>query len=132
MSMIVAVAADLSDPPQQSLMLGQRASSHTVCRFNPRRSDFIFLKFVLLGMGVCNQVGRRLCSFWRPGGPTSTVREDSEELDMKSEKVGPLARRSLKEARELLEESVGGREGAAVANGRDGMNEDRENTDCET
>lgn len=51
---------------------------------------------------------------------------------MKSEKVGPLARRSLKEARELLEESVGGREGAAVANGRDGMNEDRENTDCET
>lgn len=44
MSIIVAVAADLPElPPQQSEMLGQRASSQTVCRFSPRRSDFIFL-----------------------------------------------------------------------------------------
>ena len=43
MSMMVAVAADLSSPPQQSLMFGHRASSQTVCRFRPRRSAFIFL-----------------------------------------------------------------------------------------
>lgn len=43
MSMMVAVAAALSEPPQQSEMLGQRASSQTVWRFRPRRSFLICL-----------------------------------------------------------------------------------------
>ena len=42
-SMMVAVAAFRSLPPQHSEMLGHRASSHTVCRPSPRRSDLIFL-----------------------------------------------------------------------------------------
>lgn len=42
-NMIVAVAALLLDPPQQSLMLGHRASSHTVCKPRPLKSCLIFL-----------------------------------------------------------------------------------------
>src|SRR6266480_7115021 len=42
-NIIVAVAALLSLPPQQSEIFGHRASSQTVCKFNPRRSFLIFL-----------------------------------------------------------------------------------------
>src|SRR5690606_21993070 len=40
-NMIVAVAAALLDPPQQSLILGHLASSQTVWRFKPRRSSLM-------------------------------------------------------------------------------------------
>ncbi|ANB13730.1 hypothetical protein AWJ20_4674 [Sugiyamaella lignohabitans] len=39
-NMIVAVALDLSEPPQHSPIFGHLASSQTVCSFNPRRSSF--------------------------------------------------------------------------------------------
>lgn len=102
--MIVAVAAFLLLPPQQSEMLGQRASSQTVCRFRPRRSDLIFLKLSLDGMGVLSHEGRRVWVRLRPGGPTSTVRSSrASEADRggssaltKSLKEGPVLRRSLK------------------------------------
>lgn len=42
MSMMVAVAADLEEPPQQSEMFGQRASSQTVCN--------IFSDYPTIGM----------------------------------------------------------------------------------
>ena len=41
-TMMVAVASPLS-PPQHCPMLGQRASSHTVCNLSPRRSCLILL-----------------------------------------------------------------------------------------
>ena len=62
--MIVAVAAlrpSASDtpsfPPQQSPMLGQRASSQTVCRLSPRRSFLIFEKEEPFGMLVFRKDG---------------------------------------------------------------------------
>jgi hypothetical protein len=95
---MVAVAADFSDPPQQSEMLGHRASSHTVCRFNPRRSFLIRLKLSPTGTGVFSHSGRRVISFFLPGGPTSAVRSSSASegsrgsawgLLTKSENDGP-------------------------------------------
>lgn len=106
---MVAVAAALSDPPQQSEMLGQRASSHTVCRFSPRRSCLMDLRFGLLpgeGRGVCSQEGRRVISFCLPlpGLPTRAVRgcwegegegEGSVGGEVKSKREGPALRRSV-------------------------------------
>ena len=127
MSIIVAVAADLSLPPQQSEMLGHRASSHTVCRFKPRRSDLIFLKFSLFGMGVLSHAGRRVISFCLPAGPTRAVRSsrasegesEVEGLETKEERLGPLLRRSWKVVRGRgLEGGFVGGEGTAVAKAR--------------
>lgn len=72
-NMIVAVAADLLLPPQQSEILGHRASSHTVCKFKPRRSFLIFLYDELSGMGVLSHSGRRVICFCLPFGPTRAV-----------------------------------------------------------
>jgi hypothetical protein len=97
--MIVAVAADLELPPQQSEILGQRASSQTVWRFRPRRSFLMRLKLGELGMGVLSQEGRRVISFFLPAGPTRAVLRayasdgSSGALlppETKSEKAGPV------------------------------------------
>ena len=102
---MVAVAAALLLPPQQSLMLGQRASSQTVCKFRPRRSFLMRLKLSLAGMGVLSQEGRRVWDLLRPAGPIwtvwsawfeSMVRSSSGGFWRKSEKEGPVLRRSLK------------------------------------
>ena len=76
MSMMVAVAVDLEDPPQQSEMLGQRASSQTVCRFRPRRSRLIEAREEDLegsGAGVLSQGGRRVWDLLWDLGPMRTV-----------------------------------------------------------
>jgi hypothetical protein len=89
--MIVAVALDLSEPPQQSPIFGHRALSQTcinggfggdipVCKFNPRRSFLILAKFPPAGMGRFSQSGRRL----DPGIDVGSV-----ESARKSEKEGP-------------------------------------------
>lgn len=100
--MIVAVAADLSLPPQQSPMLGQRASSHTVCRFRPLKSDFSLLKFVPVGMEVLSHVGSGVCagllrgfdadSGWEgdePSSRDSDILSFGSGLDRKSPNDGP-------------------------------------------
>ena len=63
-TMIVAVAAlrpsaslTPSLPPQQSPMFGHRASSHTVCRFRPRRSFLSLAKEAPVGMLVLRYDG---------------------------------------------------------------------------
>ena len=127
MSMIVAVAALLSDPPQQSLMFGHRASSQTVCRLSPRRSRFMDLYCSLFGMGVWSQEGRRVISFCLPAGPTKAVRISGTSFsggeDVKSENEGPALRRSRKVVGGRRVVEVGGAAGSvgsetAVANGR--------------
>ena len=72
-SMIVAVAALLELPPQQSEMFGHRASSQTVCRLRPRRSFLIFLKLSFAGIGVLSHSGSRVMVLFRPSGPTVAV-----------------------------------------------------------
>ena len=72
-NIIVAVAALLSLPPQHSPMFGHFASSQTVCRFKPRKSFLIFLKFSLEGIGVLSHDGSRVIVFLRPSGPTWAV-----------------------------------------------------------
>ena len=72
-SMIVAVAADLELPPQQSDMFGHRASSQTVCRLRPRKSAFIFLYDGPSGIGVFSHKGNLVISFFLPLGPTNAV-----------------------------------------------------------
>jgi hypothetical protein len=61
--MMVAVAvfrpSDEVFPPQQSPILGHRASSHTVCKFSPRKSFFILLKDSPEGTDVLRYVGSR-------------------------------------------------------------------------
>lgn len=61
--MMVAVAvfrpSDEVFPPQQSPILGHRASSHTVCKFSPRKSFFILLKDSPEGIDVLRYVGNR-------------------------------------------------------------------------
>jgi len=67
-TIIVAVAKRLDSasdvpsfapPPQQSPMLGHRASSHTVCSPNPRRSFLILAKDSPLGIEVLRWDGSR-------------------------------------------------------------------------
>jgi len=62
--MIVAVAALRPSasvapglPPQQSPMLGHRASSHTVCNFSPLRSFLMFVKEAPVGIEVLRYEG---------------------------------------------------------------------------
>lgn len=123
--MIVAVAADLSLPPQQSEILGHRASSQTVCRFKPRRSFLIFLYDELSGMGVFNHEGKRVICFCLPLGPTRAVFNwyASEGLrggslpEMNSSKEGPVL--SLSEKMVLIGRTCGvevGTSSVAVAN----------------
>ncbi len=64
--MIVAVAEFLPSasvapffPPQQSPMLGHRASSHTVCNPRPLKSFLILLNDAPDGMEVLRYDGRR-------------------------------------------------------------------------
>ena len=59
---MVAVAVFRPDevfPPQQSPILGHRASSHTVCKLSPRRSFFILLNDTPEGIDVLRYVGNR-------------------------------------------------------------------------
>lgn len=56
--MIVAVASPFA-PPQHCPMLGHRASSHTVCRFSPRRSRLILLYDAEVGTDVLRYAGSR-------------------------------------------------------------------------
>lgn len=56
--MIVAVASPLS-PPQHCPIFGHRASSHTVCRFSPRRSFLILLYEADVGTLVFKYFGNR-------------------------------------------------------------------------
>lgn len=61
LTIMVAVAvfrpsARLS-PPQQSPILGHRASSHTVCKLSPRRSFLILLKEAPDGIEVLRYDG---------------------------------------------------------------------------
>jgi hypothetical protein len=58
LTMIVAVAA-FFPPPQQSPILGQRASSQTVCRPRPRRSFLILVYDGPVGILVLRWEGRR-------------------------------------------------------------------------
>lgn len=103
-NIIVAVAAALEPPPQHSEIFGHLASSQTVCRFNPRRSFLIFLYDDESGMDVFNHDGRRVISFFLPGGPTRAVlrayassgeRGGSAAPPTKSENDGPLFSLSL-------------------------------------
>lgn len=61
--MIVAVAvflpSDVLLPPQQSPILGHRASSHTVCKLSPRRSLLILLNDSPDGIEVLRYEGSR-------------------------------------------------------------------------
>lgn len=131
MSMMVAVAADFELPPQQSEIFGHRASSHTVCRFRPRKSFLIFLYDELSGIGVFNHEGRRVISFCLPLGPTRAVfrayasdgSRGGSSPPTKSVNDGPalsLSAKCVGRTRGLLVgDSVAEGSGAAVANGRD-------------
>jgi len=109
-SIIVAVAEDLSVPPQQVEMFGHRASSQTVCRPSPRRSDFMRVKLAPVGTGVLSQVGRRVIGFpylSKAWGLVVVVAEASSSASSalvigavpfvtKSEKEGPALSLSVK------------------------------------
>ena len=100
MSMMVAVAARLSAPPQQSAILGQRASSHTVCRLRPRRSALMRLKLSVLGMGVFEPVGEARVRALAAGGADLDGAEGVSVFsggETKSANEGPALRRSLKD-----------------------------------
>ena len=100
---MVAVAADLELPPQQSEILGHLASSQTVCRFSPRRSFLMRLKLSLEGIGVLSHEGSRVIVFFLPGGPTWAVRSSrasagvngSSFAPAKSPNAGPVFNRSV-------------------------------------
>lgn len=91
-NMMVAVAFDLSDPPQHSPMFGHLASSHTVCRPNPRKSFLILLKFCDVGMFVLSQSGNFVCAFFEVCFSCIAYSSDAESVggrDKKSSKDGP-------------------------------------------
>jgi hypothetical protein len=56
-TIMVAVAVPCSPPPQHSPMLGQRASSQTVCRLRFLNCSLSSLNFLPLGIDVFNQGG---------------------------------------------------------------------------
>lgn len=69
----------------------------------PRKSFLIFLKLLLVGMGVLSHSGSRVYAFLLPAGPTCTVRNSSassavmagSDGETNSENDGPVFRRSL-------------------------------------
>lgn len=84
-SMIVAVAFDLSEPPQQSPMLGHLASSQTVCSLSPRRSSFILVNEAPVGIFVLRKEGRRGWDVF----PSVTVSTSGTGPRIKSSRLGP-------------------------------------------
>jgi hypothetical protein len=110
--------------------LVQKESHLPVCRFKPRRSFLIFLKFSPTGTGVFSHSGNLVISLFFPLGPTIAVfssdaspgRRAPSTLELpvtKSVNEGPALSLSLNEAglRDDVE-SVAEGSGAAVANER--------------
>jgi hypothetical protein len=91
MSIMVAVAFDLSEPPQQSPMLGHLASSQTVCSFSPRRSSLILVNDAPVGIFVFKNEGSR---GWE-AFPKMTV-STSGPARTKSSRPGPASSFCLK------------------------------------
>lgn len=94
-----ALSSDTSSPPpQQSPMLGHRASSHTVCNPSPLKSCFIFAKDEPEGIEVLRNEGS-LVAWALPKMTRSGL-----VSEVKSSREGPFARVSEKDG--LDEEPV--------------------------